>query len=353
MLINKRPSLALITLILVAIIFSACSRTSQTNELKLLDKPISKQTLLLGTVISIKLYNEVDDDIFNKVFKRIGEIESKMTINGDNSEVIEINRNAGKNFVKVSDDTFYVIEKGKYFSHLSNGRFDISIGPLVKLWNIGTENAKVPTQEEINNKINLVNYNNVILDENNKSVKLDKKDMIIDLGGIAKGYAADEAVRILKENNIHRGIINLGGNIYAYGSKDEGTPWKIGIQNPYSPRGDYVGIIQVVDKTIVTSGVYERFFEEKGEKYHHILDPETGYPVENTLVGISIIADSSIDADSLSTSVFAMGLEEGRKLVENLDNVDAIFVTKDYKVYTSSGIKDDFNITNKEFQLVK
>lgn len=273
-----------------------------------------------------------------------------MTINKENSEVIQINSKSGIDFVKVSDETFYVIERGKHFSEISNGRFDISIGPIVKLWNIGTEEARVPSKEEIEEKKKLVNYKNVLLNEEEKSVMLKEKGMLLDLGGIAKGYAADVITDILKDSRVKHAIINLGGNVFAFGAKTSGEPWKIGIQNPQSERGEYIGIVNIVDKTVVTSGIYERYFEENGKRYHHILDPEAGYPIENNLMGVSIIADKSIDADSLSTSVFALGIKEGMELIEDIEDVEAIFITRDFEVYATSGLKDNFKLTDPNFK---
>lgn len=347
--INKRRIIAAL-LIIASILLLASGCADKKNKVN--NEPVSKTEFVLGTVVTIKLYDNATEEVFNKVFAKLREIENKMTINADDSEVIEINSNAGKDFVKVSDDTFYVIKSGKDFSKLSGGRFDISIGPLVKLWGIGTENAKVPDKDEIVSKKVLVDYNNVVLNESEKSVMLKETGMILDLGGIAKGYGADAVVNILKDNNVKHAIINLGGNVFAYGNKPDGTLWRVGVQNPFSTRGEYLGIAQVANQTVVTSGVYERYFEEDGKRYHHILDPDTGYPVENNLVGITIIASSSIDADSLSTSAFALGLDKGIELIESLDNVDAVFVTKDSEVYITSGLKDNFELENSEFKLV-
>ncbi|WP_432663776.1 FAD:protein FMN transferase [Wukongibacter baidiensis] len=351
---NKRKTIALLFMVMsVLLIVSACS--SKIEEPK--NEPVSKTEFVLGTVATIKIYDDVDtsvkEDVFNKVFSRLREVEDKMTINAESSEVISINSNAGKDFIKVSEDTLYVIKRGKYFSEISKGRFDISIGPLVKLWNIGTEEAKVPSKEEIEDKKALVDYNKVVLNEADSEVILKDEGMVLDLGGIAKGYGADAVVEILKENNIKHAIINLGGNVFAYGNKIDGTPWKVGVQNPKSSRGEYLGIAKVVNQTVVTSGIYERFFEEEGNRYHHILDTDTGYPVENNLTGVSIIADSSIDADSLSTAVFALGLEEGMKFIEEIDTADAVFVTKDSEVYVTSGLKEKFELTDSNFKLVE
>ena len=178
--------------------------------------------------------------------------------------------------------------------------------------------------------------------------------MAIDLGGIAKGYAADEAIRIFRQYGIKSALIDLGGNLYALGTKPDGKPWKIGLQNPFGTRGDIFATLHVVDKTLVTSGTYERYFVQDGKRYHHILDTSTGYPVENGLMSVTIISDSSIDADALSTTVFALGLKDGMELVERLKQVDAVFVSTDYKLYTSSGIKQyDFQIVNNKFKIEK
>ncbi|RKD21568.1 thiamine biosynthesis lipoprotein [Caminicella sporogenes DSM 14501] len=345
----KKNFMILLSIFLTLIIFSSCTINKINSNIQL----TSRTGFFLGTVVTIKLYdNKNTENILDLAFDKIKEIEKKMTINAENSEVIKINSFAGKNFVKVSNDTFYVIKKGKSYSQLSKGRFDISIGPIVKLWNIGTENARVPSQSEINSKLDLVNYNDIILDESKKSIMLKKEGMILDLGGIAKGYAADTIVEILKKHNIKSAIIDLGGNIFAYGNKPDGSKWNIAIQNPFSSRGNYIGIVSVKNKAVVTSGIYERFLEKNGKRYHHILDPKTGYPVENNLASVSIIADKSIDADSLSTSAFALGLEKGLDFIEHIKNTEAIFVTKNSKIYITSGLKNNFKLSNNEFNLM-
>ena len=310
---------------------------------------------MLDTLISIQAYGTNASEAIDKVFQRIDEIEKKMSAKADYSEVIGINQMAGQGFSKVSPDTFFVIEKGLYYAKLSEGKFDITVGPLVELWGIGTDHARLPGSEEIREVLPLVDFTKVEINEEDRSVFLKQPGMAIDLGGIAKGYAADEAAKVLRQNGITQGTINLGGNILVLGTKPDGSLWRIGIQNPFfKTRGSIMATVEVKDKTLVTSGPYERYFEEDGKIYHHILDTESGYPVDNELMSVTIIADSSIDADALSTAVFAMGLKRGMSFVEKLDNVDAIFITKDYKVYVTSGAKEyNFMITDKEFQLME
>ncbi|EPN2092521.1 FAD:protein FMN transferase, partial [Clostridium botulinum] len=187
--------------------------------------------------------------------------------------------------------------------------------------------------------------------EKESTVMLKRKGQAIDLGAIAKGYTADELKKVLLNYNVSSAFLSLGGNVYVLGNKPDKTPWKIGVQNPLEPRGDYLGIVSVSDKSVVTSGNYERFFERNGKRYHHIFDTKTGYPAEKGLISVSIISDKSIDGDALSTSVYTLGLDEGKKLIESLNNVEAVFVTKDKKVYITSGLKDTFKLTNTDFKL--
>jgi len=304
-------------------------------------KPLSKSNYLLGTIVEITIYDKQDEKIIDKAFERISEIERKMTINNaDTSEIIALNSKSGKDEQKLSPDTFYVVEKGKYYSELSNGKFDITIGPVVKLWNIGTEYAAVPDNDKLSEALKLVDYTKLHLNSKDFTAKLETEGMKVDLGAIAKGYAADEAARILRENGVEHAIVNLGGNVVAIGSNMRGQPWKIGVQNPFNPRGDFLGIVSVENKAVVTSGVYERYFEENGRRYHHILDPSNGYPVENNLYSVSIITDKSIDADGLSTTTLLLGLDEGMKFIESLPGVEAVFVTNDKQIYITPGLKD-------------
>lgn len=327
-----------------------CSKNTSTSTTTT-EEPISRTELFMGTVIKITLYDSTDSQILDKAFQRVKEIEDLVSINKAGTELDKVNNSAGITPIIVSKTTYDIIEKGLEYSKLSEGQFDITVGPLVKLWSIGLPEAKLPTEEDIQATLPLIDYSKVELDSSNNSVFLKENNMIIDLGSIAKGYAADEIVKILKDNNVNSAIIDLGGNIYALGLKPSGAEWKIGIQNPFSNRGDIIGTLVVNNKTIVTSGIYERIYEENGVKYHHLLNPDNGYPFDNEIAGVSIITNNSIDADALSTTVFAKGLENGLNFVEALNDVDAIFVTKEKKVYITSGIKSNFTLTNQDFIL--
>ena len=339
----KKIIVSTITIFLTLAI-SGCSSEEKNEQL-------SRTEIFMGTPIKLTLYNESDEDILDKAFEKVSEIENTLSINKPGTELDELNEKSGESPVKLSEMSYDVIKKAIEYSKLSDGGYDVTIGPLIKLWSIGLPEAKVPTQEEINEVIKLIDYSNIEVNDSNREVFLNKKGMIVDLGSIAKGYAADELVKLLKDEGVEKAIIDLGGNIYALGSKEENKNWRIGIQNPFDNRGNVVGTIDVSNKSVVTTGIYERFIEKDGKKYHHILNPKTGYPYETNIAGVSIITDYSIDADALSTLVFTKGLEEGLKFVNELENIEAIFITNEKEIYTTEGIKNNFNIINEEFKL--
>ncbi|NEU05447.1 FAD:protein FMN transferase [Clostridium senegalense] len=331
------------TFVILSILFLAgCSKTPS--------EPLSRTELIMGTVCTVQIFDSKDSTILDECFNKLTDLENLVSINKENTELDKVNAMSGKSAVSVSDDTYNIIKGGINYSSLSDGNFDITIGPIVKLWGIGTDSARVPSDAEINEKKSLINYKDVILDDSNKTIFLKNPNMIIDLGGIAKGYAADVLTDILKKHNVNSAMINLGGNLYILGNKEDGNKWRIGIQDP-NESNSTVGNLLVNDKSIVTSGVYERFFEENGKKYHHILNPKTGYPYENDLLGVTIISDKSVDGDALSTTTFALGCDEGLKFINSLENIDAIFITKDNEIYLSDGLKDNFNVTNANYKL--
>ncbi len=341
--IKKIISFMLITFLIIGTV--GCS---SKGEEKIVE-PISKTEFFMGTVVKVTTYNGGSEEILDKVFNRVKEIEDSVSINKNNTELDKLNENAGKSPVKLSDTAYEVVKRALYFSEESKGGYDLTIGPLVKLWSIGLPEAKVPTKEEIDAVKSQIDYSKVIMNDETKEVFLSEENMAIDLGSIAKGYAADEIVKMLKTEGVEQAIVDLGGNIYAMGKKNNESDWKIGIQNPFDNRGNVVGTIEVHDKTVVTSGIYERYIEKDGVKYHHILNPKTGYPYESEIAGVSIISDKSIDGDALSTLIFTKGIEEGVKFLNEIDSVEAIFISKDKKVYLTSGMKDKFKLLNQEF----
>jgi len=341
--------------------------------------PRSQREFVLGTICVINLYESGSNRLYSRMFSRIREIDRIMsafpgefeellndsTIIDPNaagvgnpvstlvSGVLAINRQAGIAPVKVRADLLEVLVAAQRYAELSGGAFDPTIGPLVKLWGIGSETQRIPAVDEIDAALGLVNFRDLIIDRGAGTAFLRRQGMELDLGAIAKGYAADEAARIAREGRVKRGIIDLGGNILALGWRNErgSVPWRIGVQNPFDVRGESIGFLAVHDTSVVTSGVYERFFEAGGMRFHHILSTTDGYPVDNGLLSVTIVTERSMEADALSTAVFAMGYERGRVLIDSIPNAEVVFVFADRSVKITGGLSGIFTLTNNEFTL--
>jgi thiamine biosynthesis lipoprotein len=317
--------------------------------------PIPQKTqTALNTVCTIQLFEYGTEKIYTKIFDRLDEIEKRLSVTISSSEIAHINKAAGDFPVKVSADTFFLIEASLSFAEQSRSAFNPAMGPLVSLWNITGFNPledSLPLPEQVSKALQKTDYSKIILNKDAETVFLQEEGMALDLGGIAKGWAADELVKILSDNKIPYAIINLGGNIYAYGSKDTGEAWNIGIKNPFDSNAPPVIRIETYSASIVTSGVYERFFMKDGIMYHHILDSVTGYSVQNGLVSVTIVDPSSMAADALSTLVFALGREKGLEYM-NGKKIKGILITKDYEVYASDVLRDSIEILDSAFILI-
>jgi thiamine biosynthesis lipoprotein len=312
----------------------------------------STRSDLLGTVCTVTLFGGGTQGDLDAAFECISGIDARMSAKSRDSELARVNEAAGDHPVKVSPDTFVVIKEGLEFSRTSDGVFDITVGPLVKLWGIGTDNARVPSLAEVKGAVALIGFQDVVLDEDALTVFLKRKGMKIDLGAIAKGYAADKVAGILRSRGVRHALVNLGGNILTLGLKPDGSLWHIGIQDPEKARGEHLGIVDVSGASVVTSGAYERYFDYGGRRYHHIMDTRSGFPVKNGLLAVTIVCENSMIADGYSTLVFALGLDRGRGMIErSAGTVNAIFVTEDLKVYVSPGIRGAFRLTNPGYRL--
>lgn len=309
---------------------------------------------LLGTLCKITTWGPAKSAA-NAAFDRIREIDERMSANRSGSEVSRINAAAGAAVVAVSADTFAVVREAVAFSRLGGGRFDLTVGPLVKLWSIGTDDARVPAGDEIAAALALVGWRDVELSEPDATVFLRRAGMAIDLGAIAKGYAADEAAAVLAARGVTTALVDLGGNLLTFGVKPDGSPWRIGLQDPDPsvPRGTHIGVVEFEgSRAVVTSGTYERYLVRDGVRYHHLLDTGTGSPVSNGLVAVSIFTARSVAADGWSTLVFASGLERGRALVEATNGeVEAAFFTDRFEVYATSGMRSRLRLSDARWQL--
>ena len=308
-----------------ALLLSGCSGLTDKKDQTYTDT-------LFDTVISVQILDPVDESVMDGVKKLCHEYDAKFSRTNEESEISRINNAKGK-FVEVSDDTITLIKKGIYYGDMSKGLFDITIGSVSKLWDFHAEKPSVPSKSKIRAARNHVNYRNIMIVDN--KVKLTYRKASLDMGAIAKGYIADRLKDYLVSKDVRHAIINLGGNVLTLGTKTDGSKYNIGIQRPFDESGEPITSVRIANKSVVTTGIYQRYFEKKGKFYHHILSPNTGYPCKNSLSSVTIITDSSLTADAMSTTCFLLGYEEGMKLVNLLDNVDAVFITDDNELHYS------------------
>lgn len=322
-----------ILLLCVSLIFPFCFSACGSRA----TEKYTKTGTYFDTVISITLYDKDKVSCMDTCFEIAARYEKLFSRTMEDSDVSRINQADGE-FVTVDPETITLIEYGLKYGKLSEGKFDITIGSLSDLWNISDNPGIVPDSQDIEKARETVDYRNLKIDGN--QVALQQKGAKLDLGGIAKGYIADRMKDYLKEEGVTSATINLGGNVLTIGTKPDGSNYNIAVQKPFAKMNESLAALEISDQTVVSSGIYERYFKVEEKIYHHILDPKTGYPVENNLLGVTIICDQSVDGDGLSTSCFSLGLEKGMELIESLDNTEAVFITNDYVLHTSSGIGD-------------
>ena len=338
------------------VVISGASPTTTTevneNGLPIVKEPTSITETMLHTVVQMQVYHEGVEDVMQEAIDYMAEMETLLSTNVEGSDVYKINKNAGIEPVEVQPETMEIIKRSIQIAEESDGLFDISIGVLTDLWQIGSADARVPEESEIIEAVNLIDYEKINIDEENMTVMLEEEGMSLELGGISKGYIGSGIVEIFEENNITTAIINLGGNVVVMGtspSNEDG--WNVGVQDPDEVRGEIVGTQRVINAAIVTSGIYERYLEVDGTKYHHIMDPRTGYPLDNEISGVTVFAPTSFDGDSYSTALFLMGIEEGIEFINSKDGFEVAYVDKDGGVHLSAGIQDSFNLTNEEYYI--
>ena len=308
---------------------------------------------MMGTTVSLMLF-EPNETVVKHVFNTINQLENKLTVNRPISEVMSINNAAGKHPVRVSHTVYSLIEQAWKVSLMPDSCFNVAIGPLVKLWKIGFSGHQVPNPEQIVEKRSLIDPNDIKLDPKSCSVFLKKAGMEIDLGAIAKGYIADVIKLVLQQHNVYQAIINLGGNVLTTGDSpiDAEGYWHIGLKKPFSSiENELVGLIKVKNKSVVTSGIYERYFIENQHVYHHILDSKTGYPLDNELESITIISDTSLEGDIYSTILYGFGTEKTKQLLKNQQNLSAIFLLKDKTIKIVNPDNFAFQLLDQEYQI--
>ena len=302
----------------------------------------SRSERLMGTTITISLVDEQAETLLQGAFDLLKELEYRFNANSQESELMEINYQAGIAPVKVHPDLFELIALGLEHSLAPSSHLNISIGPLIQTWRIGFADARLPDSKEIEAVLPLVDPHFIELDPTSSTVFLEKKGMKLDLGCLAKGYSADKVAQYLKARGVTSALINLGGNILTIGNNQakEGKAWQIGIQDPRNPRGNHLLTIPASNKSVVTSGIYERHLTVDGKDYHHIFDSETGFPVETDLASLTIVSDKSVDGEIWTTRLFGERSASILWQVESIDGIEAILIDKEGRLACSSGLQN-------------
>ena len=294
---------------------------------------------LMGASITLMIFHENAQQLLLQSEQLLHLYKNRFSANDADSELMEINLQAGKKAVQVHPELFELIALGKKHSIAANSHLNIAIGPLVQTWRIGFSDAKLPSEEEIQRLLKITNPEEIVLNDSNREVYLSKEGMRIDLGALAKGYIADKLKEFLVEQGVQSGIIDLGGNILTIGENPTfHRPWRIGIQNPALDRGEHVAVIEVSDASVVTSGIYERQLVVDGKTYHHIFDRTTGYPMETELASITIVAEKSVDCEIWTTRLFGQNPYDIIEEIEQQPGLEAFVITKNQKMMYTSGI---------------
>lgn len=305
------------------------------------EAPQSRDIFAMDTYMNIVAYGENADITLNSAESEIYRLEKILSVTDENSEVYKLNNSHGKT-VAVCEDFVNLLDFSTGFAEKTEGYFDISIYPLLRLWGFTTGDYKIPTQEEIDNMLKYVDYSKINTNENEVTLP---SGFEVDFGAVAKGYTSDKVADILKENGIKSAIINLGGNVHALGKKPDGSMWNVAVTNPLSPD-DTLGILMVTDKAVVTSGNYQRYFTgDDGKNYCHIINPFTGYPVENGLASVTVIGESGLMCDTLSTALFVMGKEKAVEFMADRPNMSYILAEENGNITISENISRHFELT--------
>ena len=347
------------------LLFTGCGNITDADTSTTGNQPISISSIKLNTAIQITIYDSQDKSLLDDCLALCDRYELIFSRTNEKSELYKLNHrkdtsdkdpNADGQTTPypvsgtadtwhISEDLASLLSQGLSITRESDGAFDIAIAPLTSLWDFTAEDPKVPDDAAIQKALPLCSSDGVTID--GQDITLPSDDIQFDVGAIAKGYIADRMKDFLVKKGVNSAIINLGGNVLCIGSKPDGTPFKVGIQKPFADRNETEAVMDITGKSVVSSGIYERCFKQGGKLYHHILNPQTGYPYDNGLISVTIISDQSVDGDALSTTCFALGLEDGLKFAEK-KGVQAVFITEDYELHYTDGFQDEINVTDVE-----
>lgn len=313
-------------------------------------EPLSQTAFKLDTVVTVTLYDSRDQDILSDCIALCDKYEKIFSRTDEDSELYRLNHrllsplNTSTDTYEISQPLAELLSTALSYSRETEGAFDAAIAPLTSLWNFTGENPSVPPASDIHAAVEKCGYDGTSVQ--GQTVTLSSPDTAFDLGGIAKGYIADKMKEYLLSQGVKSAVISLGGNVLCVGEKPSGEAFRIGIQKPFADRNETIAVMNIKDKSVVSSGVYERYFKQDGKLYHHILNPRTGYPYDNDLLSVTIISDRSVDGDALSTSCFALGLEQAQAYLKSIEGVQGVFITNDYEIHYTEGFHEDIEISS-------
>lgn len=297
----------------------------------------SKDLFAMDTYMTLTAYGEHAQEAVDKAAERVEALDALLSTGNENSEIYQLNQNGE---ATLSEEGGYLVERALELYKKTEGDFDIAIYPVMQAWGFPTQDYHVPDDDTLKEKLALADASKVNYDKDTRKIFFDQDGMEIDLGGIAKGYTSSQIMQIYQDCGVTSGLVNLGGNVQALGCKTDGSKWRVAIQSPDDTE-EYLGILEIEDQAVITSGGYERYFEKDGVTYHHIIDPAIGYPADSGLISVTIVSDDGTLADGLSTSLFIMGEEKAAQFWrENSDEFEAIMETSDGKLYVTEGIAD-------------
>lgn len=307
-----------------------------------MDKQLNVE--LMGASISVRIKHKEVDRILNSVKEMIYDFNNRFSANKEDSLLMEVNKNAGKKSIVVDEDIFELVKISKEYSIKYDKTLNIAIGPLIKLWKVGFKDATKPSQEEIEKLLTKISPEKIILNEATSSIFLEEEGMEIDLGAVAKGYFADKIKEYLIKQGVEQGIIDFGGNVLTIGESytQDHKFWIVGLQNPKEKRGELLGYIPIKDKSVVTSGIYERFFELEGKRYHHIFNSNTGYPIENNIASVTVVAAKSLMCEIWTSIFFMWEIDEALARVNEKNDMGLIIVDRENNIYLSDNLKKVF-----------
>ena len=335
---KKKTVVGIVLAVCCTVVVCGCGGAGNRGK-KNVAKQYSEELFAMDTYMTFTAYGEQAKQAVKAAVTEVKRLDTLWSVSSEEGEIAKINE-TGQG--EVSEDTLQVLEQAQQLYQDTDGAFDLTVYPLMDLWGFTSGNYQVPSKRSLKKTLALVGQNTVTVDSESGEIRL-AQGQRLDLGAIAKGFTSNRVMELWKQEGVESGIISLGGNVQVIGKKVDGNLWNVGIQNPDKEQEGVLGVLGIEDQAVITSGGYERYFEQDGKTYHHILDPKTGYPAENGLVSVSVISEDGMLADGLSTALFVMGKDRAVDYWrQHKDRFDVVFVEEDGTISVTEGVEKNF-----------